>query len=762
MVARGNARAHWQNARKTLLELLHDASCFDTKVASRYVKQGFGNHARYLKRLQLGAVMHKATNDVWLDKRVAIEAKAAAALVAENKVVHTVDAAHQLASTEIWKQGDASLATEKQLRMRFKLRHEPAIHAVHAAFWDVMMRATGRPGDDLGETVRRSDYFALFERVYTVLLDDWDSRDAEETISEDWDTDRNGNSLGLTYEAFGDCLFELADHWVLAVNVHTYAEFLWSLLKQLTQGDLELHLRKSSEVHFDPSLAPADHGAKADRPDAGVGEGSAARDRSGSGTEDARSKSGTGNGPDDGASQHGGAADNKGGDDSGDGSGDGDRAVQSKETSVGDDSISKQQRGGGFKAQKADDARRRQRAATKIQARSRTVAAKADSCARKAASMTIQAGLRGSQARRAKEADERRRALDHADEQARDAAAEKWSGEGDNRAEPVHENLAFGSTRRRSTLDHGQVGSGGAESFVSMASWGATTNPGQGWVSASPQDNSRPFSAATLKTVAAYSPSKQPGRPSSAGILRPREASRGPREASCGVATSEGGCTRTASSSSSSGEAYEVLDRRRDATLSTVSEAHLVSSCLELRDSINASRPMTSEQATLTFTAYVPNVPNNLKRSSSLPIVGSWPSPGAKRKPKTISPTVQTFNDATIQFMGRKSREGSSKVASPPSRRSLSFEQAVSVSSPYQASSPHRALIIDASGYVQRGWDLPNPVLSLPVDRKQYIRSVPARRNPFVSFEVRGRNYHKQPSLTGLIRYSQPPTWHLP
>ena len=300
--------------------------------------------------------------------------------------------AQELDSIQMWRQGDADLATADNVRKRFMLRHTPEIHKVHAAFWDVMMRSSGRRCDDFGAKLNRDDYFALFERVYVVLLDNFDKHDAEKTISEDWENDCKGQD-GLSYEAFGDCLFELADTWVSSIDAGDYADFLYSLLKKLTDGGLDLKLKEVSSCRFDSSLAP-EHDArdsrwtekgddvKVEKSD-GDEDGRSGNDHDAIGESDGRSgddRSGDGRSGDD---RTGNGLSNavKGDDESGDGDPgrgrDGSIMVVSKRSKLG------------------EEAKQRHRAATKIQAQKRSMEAQEEGKKRGEASTRIQAGQRG-------------------------------------------------------------------------------------------------------------------------------------------------------------------------------------------------------------------------------------------------------------------------------------------------------------------------------------------------------------------------------
>lgn len=194
----------WTKLREALRRRLLFARCFETKVLR---KLGYNRHAEYLHRLQVGTAARNKTADWLLSSRVQQATAEAAKLARDGHVVTSVDDAAQLDDLQIWKQGDEALATAEAMRKRFKLRHEPEVHKVLAAFWDVMMRSVGKPGNAYSEVLNRESFFSLYERIYIILLEEFDPAEAETDISEDWENDTKGQP-GLSFEGLGDSLFE--------------------------------------------------------------------------------------------------------------------------------------------------------------------------------------------------------------------------------------------------------------------------------------------------------------------------------------------------------------------------------------------------------------------------------------------------------------------------------------------------------------------------------------------------------------------------
>lgn len=148
-----------------------------------------------------------------------------------------VNTASERDELPLWKQGNADLATEEMMDARHALRSEPQVVEVLEAFWNVELKnaALGHTVDsaDHGAVlVSRAGFFALYERAYRVLLEEWDPSDAAESIAEDWAHDAGG-APGLRREAFEDSLFELADVWTEGLSALEYATFLWRLLRNV-------------------------------------------------------------------------------------------------------------------------------------------------------------------------------------------------------------------------------------------------------------------------------------------------------------------------------------------------------------------------------------------------------------------------------------------------------------------------------------------------------------------------------------------------
>ena len=73
----------------------------------------------------------------------------------------------------------------------------------------------------------------MLHRIYKVMIKDYDARDADASIAEDWARDSNGGH-GLSRKQFCNAFFELADTWTKGISAHEYAIFLQHLFETVT------------------------------------------------------------------------------------------------------------------------------------------------------------------------------------------------------------------------------------------------------------------------------------------------------------------------------------------------------------------------------------------------------------------------------------------------------------------------------------------------------------------------------------------------
>ena len=189
----------------------------------------------------------------------------AARAVAAGSVVTTTDGQADLAK---WQQGDAELSTDDNLARRESLRRHPEVVAALDAFFEYCVKAqlkarlasegsfekissdsvtfiTITEDTDIDALVDvldtsiscdRQGYFAIFIRIYKVLLSQEDNQDAEESIANDWEEDRNGQTY-MSREALQQSLFELVDVWTESISAAEYAKFIWDLMGKILDVD---------------------------------------------------------------------------------------------------------------------------------------------------------------------------------------------------------------------------------------------------------------------------------------------------------------------------------------------------------------------------------------------------------------------------------------------------------------------------------------------------------------------------------------------
>ena len=231
-------------------------------------------------------------NKSYLKMHVRHRAMKTAKAVASGKSVTESDGNAQLA---VWQQGDAELSTQENLVKRELLRRDPRVVKALDVFFVGIAKAQLRarlaaegPFEKIsadGETfimiteetdldallgildtnisVDWKGYHALYTRIYKVMLSSDDNEDAEESIAEDWEEDRNGRTY-LSREGLERSLFEMVDLWCETIDGDAYAGFLQGLLSKITDPNSggwlplhELYCEDEGPLPAPPPPAPA-------------------------------------------------------------------------------------------------------------------------------------------------------------------------------------------------------------------------------------------------------------------------------------------------------------------------------------------------------------------------------------------------------------------------------------------------------------------------------------------------------------------------
>lgn len=252
------AGPRWHKARDVVRLRLATARALQLNVGVAFA---LGNHDRakeYLKKLRNGVFNQAHMVKQREQLQVKRQAEEAARMTGAGSIV-TESTARQLAQVPLWQQGDPSLSTEEKLKERKALRRERLVIEVLNAFWDCALRTKAHTYFDTGtgETmVTREGYECLFMRGYKILVEEWDPEDAASCIAEDWQNDSHyGDGRGLTYAAYCDSLFEVADLWVPSIDAAAYAHFLWKLFQDITDGG---EWKALDDCGFDSYLAASD------------------------------------------------------------------------------------------------------------------------------------------------------------------------------------------------------------------------------------------------------------------------------------------------------------------------------------------------------------------------------------------------------------------------------------------------------------------------------------------------------------------------
>ena len=219
---RCRARGRWRAARAVIT-----VSNIKKRLAQAAALDNASNrdgHGRYLRTLQLGVRFGGAAENSITDLRVEHAAAEASQLMRQGTVVVSIGSEGDRDNSHWTQQGDAALATREVLAARFKLRHEPEVAACLHAFWTAAVRGGGGfasaalfSSSLLDATLQFDAYYALFSRVYAVLLDDYNLTDVAESIRDDFLGDAKGDET-ITVSELGDSLFELSDMWVNGVD----------------------------------------------------------------------------------------------------------------------------------------------------------------------------------------------------------------------------------------------------------------------------------------------------------------------------------------------------------------------------------------------------------------------------------------------------------------------------------------------------------------------------------------------------------------
>ena len=217
---------------RILMRLEHsEAVSSDAGTDLRSLGQG---HAQYLRRLQLGVsritLLARAAGEMQIAMKVSQGVQDAQQSLLSGNVITNVLAEEQLQSVEYWKQGDASLATEDNLRSRRRLRFDARVVSSMHRFWECALRSAIPYGGDtaaladertvMESVIEYEGYHMMMTRIYRLLLQDYDGAEADRSIAEDWERDvRDGSTLNRT--AFMDSLFELCDTVSVVAPPHT-------------------------------------------------------------------------------------------------------------------------------------------------------------------------------------------------------------------------------------------------------------------------------------------------------------------------------------------------------------------------------------------------------------------------------------------------------------------------------------------------------------------------------------------------------------
>ena len=227
----------------------------------RHVQHSYGtanaSHETYLAKLRISARMvthtQYAVNDSTERRTAALERVQQA--MSSGHVVVEVTSSEHAERVAFWQQGNLELNSAEALSERLTLRNHPSICEQLHEIWLTTLRSVRSGGSDV-TVLNFEGYSVLFSRVYRVLMEDWDPKDAAEAIAEDWNNDRKGANT-ISRVGLGDSLFEAADMWTTSIEASEYVAFLSMLHEKVSflDGGLRYLWKDEAQASFEPMLA---------------------------------------------------------------------------------------------------------------------------------------------------------------------------------------------------------------------------------------------------------------------------------------------------------------------------------------------------------------------------------------------------------------------------------------------------------------------------------------------------------------------------
>ena len=223
---------HVQHELQNILIMLGHSQCLNSGSSEHEQPR----HSSYLVKLRNGMKQRIMQHH----RFVAGTAARAAADITSGVAIAEVECEKDLTELEYWKQGDASLATEENIREREALRFDRRVMDELNVIWQVVVSSSCRleggesPDAFAQQTLSQDAHAMMMHRIYRIMLQTYDKDDATETIEKDWKSDAKGKAT-LNRKEFGDSLFELADTWTSGICPHEYVLFLRKLTSQISE-----------------------------------------------------------------------------------------------------------------------------------------------------------------------------------------------------------------------------------------------------------------------------------------------------------------------------------------------------------------------------------------------------------------------------------------------------------------------------------------------------------------------------------------------
>lgn len=216
------SKQQWKRAGRVVMAVagmadrLHSSTVLGAGGVGVVIAQsGYKRHSMYLSKLRRGVRIATVLNSGAVHQRALAHERALeqSLAISQGQVIMEATTAAELEAIPMYMQGDANLATTEKMEQRQKLRFDRRVGEVLHEWWEAALGSVEPIENGRGEadtpSLSREGHAMMLQRVYRVMLKDFDAEDCSRSIAEDWAHDSKGMGE-LQRRAFGDAFFELA------------------------------------------------------------------------------------------------------------------------------------------------------------------------------------------------------------------------------------------------------------------------------------------------------------------------------------------------------------------------------------------------------------------------------------------------------------------------------------------------------------------------------------------------------------------------